>query len=102
MKLGQYHTLTGDGNGFTLTYEKEGKVNPTTNRPILTRKITYHSSLEQALTAYVKHCALLAVEAESLYEELVILIKGLYEVIDVECKRLAVNKDSFTKIDSIQ
>jgi hypothetical protein len=101
MNLGQYHKLTADGNGFTLTYEKEGEVNPATGRPTLTRKITYHSSLEQALSAYVKHCALLSVEAESQHEELVSLINGLYETIGVECKRLAINKDLFTKIDSI-
>lgn len=102
MQLGEHHQLTADSNGFTLTYEKYGEVNPTTNKPALTRKITYHSTLEQALIAYFKHCVLLFVEANGEIDGLLNFMEETRMFIKTECARLNLNKDSFTKIDSIQ
>lgn len=70
MKLGPNHTLTADSNGFTLAYNKEGAINPKTNRPSVTRKITYHPSLEKALEAYLNHVGLLGIQAEIGIEDL--------------------------------
>lgn len=100
MKLGQYHELTADSNGFTLTYEKEGEVNPTTARPAITRKITYHSSLEQGLEAYLRHTLMLDVEAEKGIEELLNTVKEVKALIKAKCDELAIKKDHFTKLDS--
>lgn len=95
MQLGQYHELTADSNGFTLTYEKQGEVNPSTGKPATTRKITYHSSLEQGLQAYLKHVLMLDVEAEKGVVELLTTINQVKALIETECRELAITKDSF-------
>lgn len=103
MKLGENHTLEADGNGFTLTYEKEGEMNPVTSKPILTRKITYHSNLEQSLEAYVKHCMLLKCQSEDAgLTDVLEKLKEVYGVIKQSCAELKIKKEYFTKITLIQ
>lgn len=53
MRLDENFELTSDEYSWTLTYTKEGEVNPATGRPKQTVQRTYHSNLAQALKGYV-------------------------------------------------
>lgn len=101
MKLGEYHTLEADGSGFTLTYEKEGEVNPQTNKPILTRKIMYYPNLELSLEGYMKHCNLINCNSEEAgLLDVLEKINETYEIIKAACAQLQINKNNFTKVNS--
>ena len=57
MILDENFTLTNDSNNWMLNYEKEGEINPKTNRPTLTKETWYFGNLNQALNRYVNESA---------------------------------------------
>ncbi len=56
MKLDEFYTVESDTACWVLTYEKEGDINPNTGKPIITRDVSYHANLKQALVKYLDNC----------------------------------------------
>lgn len=52
IKIDEHYTLTPSKHCWTLKYEKEGDINPDTDRPTITRRESFHGSFEQAIRKY--------------------------------------------------
>lgn len=100
LQLNSNYKLEADSNGFTLTYEKEGKeISEKTGKPVLTRKIMYHPNLELALECFVKHSVLMKCSTDNItLDEVLSQIKILRSIIIDACKDLALKKETFNKV----
>ena len=58
MRLDEFYTVEDDGNCWTLTYRKEGDINPKTGKPVISTDASYHMNLKQALVAYLDRCVM--------------------------------------------
>lgn len=56
MKLDAFYTVEPDTACWVLTYEKQGEINPNTGKPKVSRDVSYHANLKQALVTYLDKC----------------------------------------------
>jgi len=56
IKLDENFTIDSDAACWTLTYEKTGDINPSTGKPTVSRDVSYHMNLKQALSRYLDDC----------------------------------------------
>ena len=68
MKLDENYRLESDSNQWTLIYEKEGAINPKTDKPIVSSDKWYFGNLKQALMRYTDQ----SVKPSETVEELLI------------------------------
>ncbi len=53
MEIDEFFTVENDQNGWTLSYDKPGEINPQTGKVTHTTWQTYHISLAQCLKKYL-------------------------------------------------
>jgi hypothetical protein len=53
MKLDENYRIEQDAANWILIYESEGDVNPKTGKRSISRDVSYHANLRQALTVYL-------------------------------------------------
>lgn len=53
IRLDDFYTVDDESACWSLTYRKEGDINPTTGKPSISTDVSYHANLKQALTKYL-------------------------------------------------
>lgn len=53
IQLDKHYRIERDTASWNLVYEKQGEVNPNTGKPKMSRDVTYHANLKQALVTYL-------------------------------------------------
>lgn len=53
IQLDENYRVEKDAASWNLIYEKQGDINPNTGRPSMSRDVTYHANLKQALVTYL-------------------------------------------------
>ena len=71
MIIDENYKLENDSNQWVLIYEKEGEINPKTDKPIISKDRWYCSNLESALNRYANEASKVADNIERLQIELV-------------------------------
>lgn len=55
MKLDEHYTIEWDAHSWNLRYLKEGELNEKTGKPMITHRLTYHTTIREALLKYTDH-----------------------------------------------
>ena len=71
IQLDNNYRLESDSNQWTLIYEKEGDINPKTNKPTISTDKWYCTSLGSALDRYVNEASKVSKTAEELLIQLI-------------------------------
>lgn len=78
MRLDEFYTVEPDASCWTLTYAKSGDINPDTGKPIISRDVSYHANLKQALLKYLDEALKPSTDAQ----DMVNLICGVEEKVE--------------------
>jgi len=64
IKIDEFYRIESDLSSWNLVFEKEGEINNRTGKRKMSKEITYHANLKQALQKYcdenLKTCASIA------------------------------------------
>ena len=70
IKLDQHWHIDTSGSSATLIFEKEGELNPKTQKPIQRKEVFYYSTVKQALTGYANRSLIHSESIEEILDKL--------------------------------
>ncbi len=80
MKLDKNYSLDNDANQWILNYEREGEINPKTNKPTISRDKWYCRSLQSALKRYLNESVKPSLDVQELYANIDCAIERIIEL----------------------
>lgn len=80
IQLDENYSIESDAACWTLTYEKEGDINPKTGKPIVSRDASYHANLKQALVKYLDNSLKPCKDAQDVLKRITELEKTIEKV----------------------
>lgn len=80
IQLDENYSIESDSACWTLTYEKQGAINPKTGKPIISRDASYHANLKQALVKYLDNSLKPSKDAQDVLSRIVEVEKTIEKV----------------------